>query len=62
MKELIAMPTSKFIQVICPKCKSEQIVFSKAATLVKCESCGNELVEPCGGTAFVKGKVLRSLG
>ena len=55
------MPKSKFLRVACRKCKNEQVVFSKASTLVKCMKCEAELVIPTGGKADVKGKILQSL-
>ena len=61
MKEIIEMPKSKFLRIACRKCKNEQVVFSKASTLVKCEKCSAELVIPTGGQAEVKGKVLQEL-
>jgi small subunit ribosomal protein S27e len=61
MKEAIQMPKSKFVNVACRKCKNEQVVFSKASTLVKCLKCDAELVVPTGGDAEIKGKVVRIL-
>jgi len=62
MKNLVKMPESKFVQVVCSKCKNQQVVFSKASTVVNCRVCGEELVSPTGGVAQIKGKVLRTLG
>ncbi len=42
-----------FFKVICPKCKNEQIIFSKPSTVVKCLVCGEILATPTGG----KGKI-----
>jgi small subunit ribosomal protein S27e len=50
---------SKFLKVNCKKCKNEQIVFNKAAMEVKCLVCGNVLVEPRGGKADIKTRVLQ---
>ncbi len=61
MRDLIVMPKSKFYRVMCKKCKSDQIIYNKAATVVKCLSCGEELASPCGGEAIIKGKVLEVL-
>ncbi|MFX1486534.1 MAG: 30S ribosomal protein S27e [Promethearchaeota archaeon] len=52
-RELIPFPRSKFLRVRCPECKTEQIVFGCAKTVVNCEACGKVLVEPTGG----KGRV-----
>jgi len=61
MKEIIVMPKSKFLKISCKKCKNDQIVFNKSATLVKCLNCGEELVVPTGGEAIVKGKIIQPL-
>ena len=58
MKELVKMPTSRFVRVVCKKCKNEQIIYNKAATVVKCLQCGEILAEPTGGEAFIHGKVV----
>jgi small subunit ribosomal protein S27e len=51
-------PTSKFLRVVCSKCKNEQIIFNKPATNVKCLVCGAELAQVTGGRARLKAKVL----
>ncbi len=61
MKGLIPKPKSKFLKVICPKCKNEQIIFNKASSNVKCLVCGFELAEPSGGKAKIKAKVIQVL-
>ncbi|MBI2545027.1 MAG: 30S ribosomal protein S27e [Candidatus Aenigmarchaeota archaeon] len=61
MRETIDMPKSKFVRVICKKCKNEQTVFNKASTLVKCLKCDVDLVIPTGGEVFVNGKVAQVL-
>jgi len=60
--ELIPKPRSKFLQVICPKCKNEQIIFNKASTRVTCLVCGNILAEPTGGTSIIKAKIVKVFG
>ena len=60
-KNLIPMPKSKFVRLVCKKCKTEHVVFSKSAHLVKC-SCGEEIVIPTGGQAFINGKILETFG
>lgn len=59
--ELIPKPKSKFLKVICPKCKNEQIIFNKASTKVKCLVCGNILAEPTGGMDVIKAKIVKVL-
>ena len=54
--------TSKFMKVRCPKCKNEQIVFGKAATKVSCLVCSKPIVEPSGGKAKIKARILEVLG
>ncbi len=61
MKQIVTMPESKFLKVSCRKCKNEQIVFNKAATVVKCLNCGEVMVEPTSGEAIIKGKLIQTL-
>jgi len=52
---------SKFVKVKCPKCNSEQVIFGKASSEVKCQECGRVLAEPTGGKAKIKAQVLEVL-
>ncbi len=62
MKANLVTPKSKFIKVLCLKCKNEQIIFNKASTVVKCLVCNTELAIPTGGKAkIVNAKVLKEL-
>jgi len=54
-------PVSKFVKVVCPKCKNEQVIFGKAATDVHCLVCGNKLSSPTGGKSSVKVRILEVL-
>ncbi|MBW2974858.1 30S ribosomal protein S27e [Candidatus Woesearchaeota archaeon] len=54
-------PESKFIKVRCPKCKNEQIVFGKVSSEVNCLVCSKKIVEPTGGKAKVKARILEVL-
>lgn len=54
-------PTSKFVKLRCPKCKNEQIMFGKTASIVKCLVCGKVLAEPLGGKARIKARILEVL-
>ncbi|MBU5575223.1 MAG: 30S ribosomal protein S27e [Candidatus Aenigmatarchaeota archaeon] len=56
----ILQPKSKFLKVICSKCKNEQIIFNKPAMKVFCLVCGAELAENFGGKAKIKAKVLKT--
>lgn len=49
---------SKFVRVRCPKCNSEQIIFGKATTKVRCLKCGALLIKPAASKARIKAKVL----
>lgn len=59
---LIPRPKSNFILVRCPSCGNEQVVFDRAATIVKCAICGEVLAEPTGGKAKIRGETLKILG
>ena len=59
--DLIKESTSKFIKVRCPKCKNEQVVFGKSATVVKCLVCSKVLVEPTGGKSKIRARILEVL-
>ncbi len=58
-QKLIPKPSSRFLKVVCSKCKNEQIIFNKASMKVKCLVCGNILAEPTGGKAKIKSKVIQ---
>jgi len=53
------MPESKFIKIICPRCKKAHITYGKASTWVKCKSCNKLLIRPKGGKAKIKGNIRR---
>ncbi|HEC76216.1 MAG TPA: 30S ribosomal protein S27e [Thermoplasmatales archaeon] len=55
------MPSS-FYKIKCKDCSNEQIVFSKASTVVRCSICGSVLAQPTGGKAEIKGEILEELG
>ncbi len=55
-REVLPQPKSKFINVQCPDCGSEQVIFSRASTVVKCNVCGKTLVKPTGGKAIITAK------
>ncbi len=50
-----------FLKVRCADCSNEQIVFSRAASIVKCQVCGTTLAEPTAGSAQVKAEVVATL-
>jgi small subunit ribosomal protein S27e len=62
MKKIIEMPRSKFLKVMCKKCKHQQIVFDKPSTEVKCLNCGAILLIPTGGKGeLIEAKVIKEL-
>ncbi len=54
-------PSSRFVKVRCQKCKNEQIIFGKAATIVECLVCKEILAKPKGGKAEITGRVVEVL-
>jgi small subunit ribosomal protein S27e len=52
---------SKFLKVKCTDCENEQVVFDHASTSVQCNVCGRTLVEPRGGKAEIKSKIIEVL-
>lgn len=61
MMIMVQNPNSKFIKIRCPKCKNEQIIFGKSASVVKCLVCEKVLAEPTGGKTRIKARVLEVL-
>jgi len=55
--ELIPKPRSNFLRVKCPQCGNEQLVFSHAVNVVKCNVCASPLAEPTSGKAKIKGEI-----
>ncbi len=58
---MMAEKESKFVKVRCTKCKNEQIIFSKSATLINCLVCQKPLCEPTGGKSRINGHILEVL-
>jgi len=42
---------SKFLKVMCLKCRNQQIIFEKASTIVRCLKCKEIIAIPTGGKA-----------
>ena len=61
MKTIVKMPKSKFVRILCKKCKNVQVIFNKSSTVVRCLKCNEILAEPTGGKARIKGKILEEL-
>ena len=53
--------TGTFVKVQCAECSNEQPIFSRAASVVKCNACGATLATPTGGSAVLKGVVVGKL-
>ncbi len=60
-EKIIPKPRSVFLQVKCPDCGNEQVVFSHVAMTVHCNICGAVLAENTGGRAEIKGEVINVL-
>ncbi|MEM4259152.1 MAG: 30S ribosomal protein S27e [Candidatus Pacearchaeota archaeon] len=48
---------SKFLKIICPRCRSHKTVFGKSSTLVKCDNCNYLLLETKGGKSKIRAPV-----
>lgn len=60
-EHIVQSPRSRFVHVMCKKCKHEQVIYNKAANKVVCNNCGESLADSTGGEVFVKAKVLEVL-
>jgi small subunit ribosomal protein S27e len=61
-ENLIPRPSSRFLRVRCKTCEGEQIVFSHTTHVINCRNCGENLAEPTGGKAKIKGLIIAVLG
>jgi small subunit ribosomal protein S27e len=62
MRKIIEMPRSRFLKVMCKKCKHQQIAFDKPSTEVKCLNCGAILLKPKGGKGeLIEAKIIKEL-
>jgi small subunit ribosomal protein S27e len=61
-QEGISEPKSKFVKVRCQKCKNEQVIFGKPASMVECLVCNKVLAEPTGGKGKIRARILEVLG
>ena len=50
-----------FIKVKCQDCGNEQILFSKASSVVKCLVCGATLSKTTGGKAQIRGEIIEEV-
>lgn len=52
---------SKFLKIICPRCKSQKIIYGKATSKIKCQKCNKMLVKNTGGKTKIKAPVKKIL-
>lgn len=48
---------SKFLKIVCPRCKKITIVYGNSSIEVKCNDCNYLLTKSSGGRAKVRAKV-----
>ena len=58
MQEQSQKGRSRFLNVKCPDCGNEQVIFNKSNTMVSCVICGATLARPGAGKAEIKGNVI----
>jgi len=51
------MVKSKFLKIVCPRCKNNKIIFGKASVRVKCEKCNYLLTRTTGGKTRIRAMV-----
>lgn len=49
---------ARFLRVKCSGCENEQLVFSHASSVVRCNVCGKTLAVPHGGKAEIKTTII----
>jgi len=52
------MVNSKFLKIVCPRCKKPRMVFGKSTMKIKCAHCNKLLLKTTGGKAKVKARIL----
>lgn len=50
-----------FIQIECPECGNEQIVFNRPAQDINCAECDAVLVRATGGIGALEGEVIETV-
>jgi ribosomal protein S27E len=45
---------SRFLKIVCPRCKKVQTVYGKSTMSVKCKNCNYLLTQPTGGKTRIK--------
>jgi len=61
MRKFASEPKSRFVKVRCPKCKNEQIIYGKPASMIDCLVCQKPLAESAGGKGRIKARILEVL-
>jgi len=51
------MVRSKFLKIICPRCKNNKIVFGRSSIKIKCDKCNYLLTKTTGGKTKVRALV-----
>jgi len=52
-------PSSTYLRVKCRDCGAETLIYSHAATTIKCKICGAILATPTGGKARILGEIVQ---
>ena len=50
-------PQSRFLEIICPRCKSKQTIYGKSSTKIKCKECNKLLMKTTGGKTKIKARI-----
>ena len=58
----IPKPGSRFLLVRCNGCRSEQVIFGCASTIIRCIICNEILAVPGKRKAKVRTKIVQVLG
>ncbi len=59
--QIVKSPRSRFVRVLCKKCKNEQIIYNKAMNEIKCDKCEKIIAKPTGGEIIIAAKILEIL-
>jgi small subunit ribosomal protein S27e len=52
-------PSSKYLKIVCPRCKNSNLVYGKSTTKIKCTKCNLLLVKPTGGKTRIRAVIRR---
>ncbi|MDP3881465.1 MAG: 30S ribosomal protein S27e [Nanoarchaeota archaeon] len=48
---------SKFLKIVCPRCRQRHIVFGKSSLSIKCRKCNYLLTKPAGGKTKIRAMI-----